>query len=42
MKSEKQPMPRIFELWKQITGEDLWNDDKEKAEINPQRGVKND
>ena len=35
-------MPRIFELWWEITGEDLWHDEKQKAEINPQRGEKNE
>ena len=42
MKSEKAEMPRIFQLWKAITGEDLWNDEKEKEGKNPQRGAKND
>ena len=25
MKSEKSGIPRIFELWYEITGEQLWN-----------------
>jgi hypothetical protein len=35
MKSEKQPIPRLFELWYEITGEGLWNDEKEKEGENP-------
>ncbi|WP_298276251.1 hypothetical protein [Ferroplasma sp.] len=27
MKSEKSGIPRIFELWYQITGEKLWDDE---------------
>jgi hypothetical protein len=29
---EKQEMPKIFQLWKEITGEDLWNEN-EKEEV---------
>jgi hypothetical protein len=26
MKNKKQEMPRLFKLWMEITGEDLWNE----------------
>lgn len=32
MKSEKSGMPRIFQLWYEITGEDLWNEKEKKDE----------
>jgi hypothetical protein len=38
MKSEKTEMPRLFQLWKEITGEDLWNEDGPDSQ---NRGVPN-
>ncbi len=38
-KSDEQgEMPRLFRLWKEITGEDLWNDETEKeGKSDPER-----